>query len=81
MSSTGAKNQIQGDDNGHEDDDADYYDTSESEVEGPRVWQTLEKKKQDWSKLGGKKKHLHIYTHIHIGRYIQVGTMGKRPRV
>ena len=62
-----------------EDDDADYYDTSEGrELEGPRVWQTLKKKKTGaWQ--ARKKKH--IYTHIRIGRYIQVGTMGRRPRV
>ena len=50
-------------------------------MEGPRVWQTLGKKK-DWSLASSeKKKDLHIYTHIHIGRYIQVDTMGRRPRV
>ena len=66
-----------------EDDDADYYDTSESELEGTRVWQTLGKKKRglEPGKLGKKKTHLHIYTHIHIGRYIQVSTMGRKPRV
>ena len=57
----------------------DYYDTSESKVEGPRVWQTLGKKKRlEPGKLGKKKKHLHIYTHIHIGRYIQIDTMGEK---
>ena len=62
--------------------DADYYDTSESELEGTRVWQTLEKKKEDWSLASSeKKKHLHIYTHTHIGRHIQVSTMGRKPRV
>jgi len=28
-----------------------------------------------------KKKNLHTYTHIRIERYIQVGTMGRRPGV
>ena len=50
-------------------------------MEGPRVWQTLGKKKRLEPGKLGKKKNLHIYTHIHIGRYIQVGTMGRRPRV
>ena len=50
-----------------EDDDADYYDTSESEVEGPRVWQILKKKKRlEPGKLGRKKKTLiRIYSHSH----------------
>ncbi len=60
----------------------DYYDTSE------RVnWKDLESGKL-WGKKKGlepgkleKKKHLHIYTHIRIGRYIQVGVMGRRTRV
>jgi hypothetical protein len=32
-------------------------------------------------KLGKKKKNLLIYTHIRIKRYIQVGTMGRKPGV
>ena len=54
----------------------------------PKVnWKDLESgklwvKKKDWSLASSEKqKHLHIYTHIRIGRYIQVGTMGRRPRV
>jgi hypothetical protein len=36
-----------------EDDDADYYDSSEGrELEGPRVWQTLKKKRLEPGKLG-----------------------------
>jgi hypothetical protein len=54
----------------------------------PKVnWKELESGKL-WKKKRGlepgkleKKKHLHIYTHIHIGRYIQVSTMGRKPRV
>ena len=47
-------------------------------LESGKLWE----KKKDWSLASSKKKkHLHIYTHIHIGRYIQVGTMGRRPRV
>jgi hypothetical protein len=49
------------------------------ELESGKLWR---KKKKDWSLASsGKKKHLHIYTHIHIGRYIQVITLGRRPRV
>ena len=49
------------------------------DLESGKLW---EEKKKDWSLASsGKKKHLHIYTHIRIGRYIQVGTMGRRPRV
>ena len=56
--------------------------TRKSELEESGVWQTLEKKKRlEPGKLGGEKKNLHIYTHILIGRYTQVGTMGRRPRV
>ena len=53
-----------------------------SELEESGVRQTLEKKK-DWSlaSSGKKKKNLHTYTHIRIERYIQVGTMGRRPGV
>jgi len=53
-----------------------------SELEESGVRQTLEKKK-DWSlaSSGKKKKNLHTYTHIRIGRYIQVGMMGRRPGV
>jgi hypothetical protein len=50
-------------------------------LEESGVWQTLEKKK-DWSLASSKKKkNLHTYTHIRIERYIQVGTMGRRPGV
>ena len=59
--------------------------TRKSELEKSGVWQTRKKKKKkegpEPGKLGKKKKKLHIYTHIRIGRYIQVGTMGRRPRV
>ena len=55
--------------------------TRKSELEESGVWQTLEKKK-DWSLASlKKKKNLHTYTHIRIERYIQVGTMGRRPGV
>ena len=49
------------------------------ELESGKLWG--KKKRLEPGKLGEKKKHLHIYTHIRIGRYIQVGTMGRRPRV
>ena len=56
--------------------------TRKSELEESGVWQTLEKKKRlEPGKLGEKKKNLHTYTHIRIERYIQVGTMGRRPGV
>ena len=49
-------------------------------------WKSLEsgklgkKKKKDRSLASSeKKKNLHTYTHIRIERYIQVGTMGRRP--
>ena len=45
--------------------------TRKSELEESGVWQTREK----------KKKNLLIYTHIRIKRYIQVGTMGRKPGV
>ena len=65
-----------------EDDDGDYYDTSEGvnwkDLESGKLWK---KKKTGAWQARGKKKHLHIYTHIRIGRYIQVGTMGRRPGV
>ena len=56
--------------------------TRKSELEVSGVWQTLGKKKNDWSLASFKKKkkeNLHTYTHIRIERYIQVGTMGRRP--
>ena len=54
--------------------------TRKSELEESGVWQTLGKKKRlEPGKLGKKKKNLHTYTHIRIERYIQVGTMGRRP--
>ena len=50
-------------------------------------WKSLEsgklgkkKKRPEPGKLE-KKKNLHTYTHIRIERYIQVGTMGRRPGV
>jgi hypothetical protein len=56
--------------------------TRKSELEESGVWQTLGKKKRlEPGKLGKKKKNLHTYTHIRIDRYIQVGTMGRRPGV
>ena len=55
--------------------------TRKSELEESGVWQTLEKKKTGAWQARKKKPHLYIYTHIRIGRYIQVGTMGRRPRV
>ena len=57
--------------------------TRKSKLEESGVWQTLEKKKRlEPGKLGKKKKkNLHTYTHIRIERYIQVGTMGRRPGV
>ena len=50
------------------------------DLESGKLWKKKGKKILEPGKLE-KKKHLHIYTHIHIGRYIQVGTMGRRPRV
>ncbi len=48
------------------------------DLESGKLWG--KKKRLEPGKLGKKKKkHLHIYTHIHIGRYIQVDTMGRRP--
>ena len=60
--------------------------TRKSELEESGVWQTLEKKKRDWSLASSEKKkrereNLHTYTHSRIERYIQVGTMGRRPGV
>ena len=49
------------------------------ELESGKLWK---KKKRTGAWQARKKKtHLHIYTHIHIGRYIQVSTMGRKPRV
>ncbi len=61
-------------------------------MEGPGVWQTLgekekkrgggrKKKGLESGKLGGKKKSIYIHTHTHMWWYIQVCTMGRRPRV
>lgn len=57
-------------------------------MEGPGVWQTLgggkkRRKKKDWSLANSEKKEKkeYIHTHIHIWWYIQVCTMGRRPRV
>ena len=59
--------------------------TRKSELEKSGVWQTRKgkKKKREGPEPGklGKKKNLHTYTHIRIERYIQVGTMGRRPGV
>ena len=58
--------------------------TRKSELEESGVWQTREKKKKKtgaWQARKKKKKNLHIYTHIRIKRYIQVGTMGRKPGV
>ena len=49
------------------------------ELESGKLWR--KKKRTGAWQARGKKKHLHIYTHIHIGRYIQVITLGRRPRV
>ena len=57
--------------------------TRKSELEESGVWQTRGKKKKKDRSLASseKKKNLHTYTHIRIERYIQVGTMGRRPGV
>ena len=55
--------------------------TRKSELEESGVWQTLEKKKTGAWQAQKKKENLHTYTHIRIERYIQVGTMGRRPGV
>ncbi len=56
--------------------------TRKSELESMGSGKLGEKKKKrpEPGKLK-KKKNLHIYTHIRIERYIQVGTMGRRPGV
>ena len=59
--------------------------TRKSELEKSGVWQTRKgkKKKREGPEPGklGEKKKLLIYTHIRIKRYIQVGTMGRKPGV
>ena len=61
--------------------------TRKSELEKSGVWQTRKGKKKkkrekDRSLASSKKKkNLLIYTHIRIKRYIQVGTMGRKPGV
>ena len=61
--------------------------TRKSELEKSGVWQTRKEKKKkkregpEPGKLEKKKKNLLIYTHIRIKRYIQVGTMGRKPGV
>jgi hypothetical protein len=65
------------------DEDADHYESAEEvnwkDLESGKLW---EGKKKDWSLASsGEKKFIYIYTHIRIWRYIQVGTMGRRPRV
>ena len=48
------------------------------DLESGKLWK---KNKKTGAWQARKKKTLNIYTHICIGRYIQVGTMGRRPRV
>ena len=63
--------------------------TRKSELEKSGVWQTRKGKKKKKERRTGawqarekkKKKNLLIYTHIRIKRYIQVGTMGRKPGV
>ena len=60
--------------------------TRKSELEKSGVWQTRKGKKKKERRTGAwqareKKKNLHTYTHIRIERYIQVGTMGRKPGV
>ena len=65
--------------------------TRKSELEKSGVWQTRKGKKKkrekdrslasSEKKKKKKKKNLLIYTHIRIKRYIQVGTMGRKPGV
>ena len=62
--------------------------TRKSELEKSGVWQTRKGKKKKkerrtgaWQARKKKKKNLLIYTHIRIKRYIQVGTMGRKPGV
>jgi len=55
--------------------------TRKSELEESGVWQTRKQKKRPGHGKLGKKKNLHTYTHIRIERYIQVGTMGRKPGV
>ena len=61
--------------------------TRKSELEKSGVWQTRKGKKKKREKDRSlassekKKKNLLIYTHIRIKRYIQVGTMGRKPGV
>jgi hypothetical protein len=50
------------------------------EQESGKLWKKEKKRTGAWQ-AREKKKHSHIYTHIHIGRYIQVSTMGRKPRV
>jgi len=50
------------------------------ELESGKLW-GKKKRGLEPGKLEKKKTHLHIYTHIHIGRYIQVSTMGRKTRV
>ena len=65
------------------DEDADHYESAEEvnwkDLESGKLWGG-EKKRLEPGKLW-EKKSLYIYTHIRIWRYIQVGTMGRRPRV
>jgi len=51
------------------------------ELESGKLWGKKEKKRTGAWQTREEKKHLHIYTHSHIGRYIQVSTMGRRSRV
>ena len=49
------------------------------DLESGKLWE--KKKTGAWQAREEKKKHLYVYTHIRIGKHIQVGTMGRRPRV
>ena len=52
-------------------------------LESGKLGKVKKKKKREGPEPGklGEKKKLLIYTHIRIKRYIQVGTMGRRPGV
>ena len=49
------------------------------ELESGKLWR--KKKRTGAWQAREKKKNLLIYTHIRIKRYIQVGTMGRKPGV
>ena len=52
-------------------------------LESGKLGKEKKKKKREGPEPGKleKKKNLLIYTHIRIKRYIQVGTMGRKPGV